>query len=151
MKKNIGLLLLFCLSAGYLRAQSAEDSVKTAIGQLFTYMRNADSKGIVSCFTDSAILQTIARDKAGEAVIRNEKVADFAAVIGTIPKLAADERITFDVVKVDGPLATAWTPYKFFYNGVFSHCGVNSFQMVRIKGEWKIQYLIDTRRKQACD
>lgn len=151
MKKMIGFLFFCVCCSGSLRAQTSEDSVKIAIGQFFTYLRNADSKGILSCFTDSAILQTIARDKEGEAVIKNEKISDFAALVGTIPKLAADERIVFDVVKVDGPLATAWTPFKFYYNGVFSHCGVNSFQMVRIQGKWKIHFLIDTRRKQACD
>ncbi|MDE3251293.1 MAG: hypothetical protein KGO92_00715 [Bacteroidota bacterium] len=151
MKKHIGFVLICMISTGYLHAQTAEDSVKIAIGQFFTYLRNSDSKGILSCFTDSAILQTIARDKEGEAVVKNEKIADFATLVGTIPKLAADERIVFDFVKVDGPLATAWTPFKFYYNGVFSHCGVNSFQMIRIRGQWKIHFLIDTRRKQACD
>ncbi|HNA01067.1 MAG TPA: hypothetical protein PLN49_09415, partial [Ferruginibacter sp.] len=68
-----------------------------------------------------------------------------------LPKDAADERITFDVVRVDGALAIAWTPYKFYFNGKFSHCGVNSFQLVRFNGEWKIQYLIDTRRKAGCE
>lgn len=61
-----------------------------------------------------------------------------------------DERIQFDVVKVDGPLASVWTPYKFYFKGQFSHCGVNSFQLVRVNGEWKIQYLIDTRRRNDC-
>ena len=29
----------------------------------------------------------------------------------------------------------------------FSHCGVNSFQLFNDNGQWKIIYLIDTRRK----
>jgi hypothetical protein len=62
----------------------------------------------------------------------------------------ADERITFETIKIDGPLAVAWTPYKFYYEGKFSHCGVNSFQLVRLNGAWKIQYLIDTRRRTGC-
>jgi len=55
------------------------------------------------------------------------------------------------VVKIDGPLAIVWTPYKFYFNGKFSHCGVNSFQLVRFNGVWKIQYLIDTRRRAGCE
>jgi hypothetical protein len=62
-----------------------------------------------------------------------------------------DERITFDVVKTDGVLATAWTPYKFYVGEKFSHCGVNSFQLVKLDGNWKIQFIIDTRRKQPCN
>lgn len=150
MYKFLLLVFLFAASVQAGHAQSAEDSVKITIGNLFSAMRNADGKAVMSCFADSAIMQTIARNKEGGAVIRNERPADFATVVASMPKMAADERITFEVVKVDGALAIAWTPYNFYYNGKFSHCGVNSFQLVRQNGSWKIQYLIDTRRKQGC-
>ncbi len=96
------------------------------------------------------VLQTISRDKTGNLIVENEDPAGFIDFISKEAPGNADERITFDVVKVDGPLAIAWTPYNFYYKGQFSHCGVNSFQLVRFNGEWKIQYLIDTRRKQGC-
>ncbi len=82
--------------------------------------------------------------------VRKENISDFAKQISTLPKGAADEKITFDIVKVDADLASVWTPYQFYFNNKFSHCGVNSFQLVRINGEWKIQYIIDTRRKDNC-
>jgi hypothetical protein len=44
-----------------------------------------------------------------------------------------------------------WTPYRFIFNGKFSHCGVNSFTLVKLNGEWKINYVIDTRRKEKCE
>ncbi len=84
-------------------------------------------------------------------VVKNEMPEGFAKSVSSMPKGAADERISFETVKIDGPLALAWTPYSFYYDGKFSHCGVNSFQLVRFNGEWKIQYLIDTRRKQGCN
>ena len=102
------------------------------------------------CFTDSAVLQTITKDKAGLEIVKNDGVLDFVKQINSIPKGLADERIVFGVVKVDGPLAIVWATYKFYRNGVFSHCGVNSFQLVRLNQQWKIQYLIDTRRKDNC-
>ena len=131
-------------------AQTAEDSVKTVINRMFTGMKTADPDMLKTCFADSMVLQTISRNKEGELVVRNEDPAGFIDFIRKESPGNADERITYDVVKVDGPLAIAWTPYNFFYKGVFSHCGVNSFQLVRFNGEWKIQYLIDTRRKQGC-
>jgi hypothetical protein len=96
------------------------------------------------------ILQTISRDKEGKTVVRNEGVAEFIGFISKETAGNADERIRFETVKVDGPLAIAWTPYNFYYKGQFSHCGVNSFQVVRFNGEWKIQYIIDTRRRVGC-
>ncbi|HEY4150385.1 MAG TPA: hypothetical protein VGM41_15710, partial [Chitinophagaceae bacterium] len=58
-----------------------------------------------------------------------------------------DERIQFETIRIDGALAIVWAPYQFFYNGKLNHCGADSFQLVRSNGKWKIQYLIDTRRK----
>jgi len=114
-------------------------------------MKRSDNQLLLSCFADSAIMQTIVKDVSGGNLVKNESVNSFAAVIASMPKETADERISFDMIKLDGALATVWTPYKFYLNGQFSHCGVNSFQLVRLKGQWKIQYLIDTRRKQGCE
>ena len=144
----IVLTVLVCgISA---RAQTAEDSVKAVINRMFTGMKNADPEMLKSTFADSLVFQTIGRNKEGKMIVRNEAPAGFIDVVSKETAGNLDERITFDVVKVDGPLAIAWTPYNFYYKGVFSHCGVNSFQLVRFNGEWKIQYLIDTRRKQGC-
>jgi hypothetical protein len=145
------LITLFIIVFGFAgNAQGAEDSVKATINTLFAAMKSADAALLKSVFSDSALLQTIARDKEGKTVIRTESANDFAALVGTLKKDSADERISFETVKIDGPLAIVWTPYNFFYNGKFSHCGVNSFQLVRFEGIWKIQYLIDTRRRAGC-
>jgi len=133
------------------KAQVTEDSVKAVVNNLFTAMRNADGALLQSTFSDSAILQTISRNKEGKAVIVTEKVTEFAGFVNKLKKDSADERIQFETIKIDGPLAIVWTPYRFYHNGKFSHCGVNSFQLVRFEGVWKIQYLIDTRRRQGCN
>ena len=146
MKKILFLLCLHVCTSS-LQAQTAEDSVKLVINKLFTAMRNADGTALKECFADSAILQTITRGGR----IRTEAVTAFVGQISTLKKDSADERITFETVKVDDGLAIAWTPYKFYYAGNFSHCGVNSFQLIRVNGNWRIQYLIDTRRRINCN
>jgi hypothetical protein len=130
--------------------QTAEDSVKAAVNKLFEGMKNADAGLLKEAFANSAILQTFARNNAGQIVIRNEKVDEFADAISKLKPGAADERIVFETIRIDGPMASVWTPYNFYLDNKFSHCGVNSFQLVRLNGVWKIQYLIDTRRKQGC-
>ena len=150
MKYYVILLLSLCLSV-HADAQTPEDSVKTVINNLFTAMKNADAVLLKSVFADSAILQTITRNKEGKTVVQTDGVAGFVDFVSKQAKDAADERITIDLVKIDGPLAIVWTPYKFYFNGKFSHCGVNSFQLVRLNGNWKIQYLIDTRRRTGCE
>jgi len=148
------ILIALTIIVGFLgsvNAQTTEDSVKAAVNKLFTGMKTSDPVMVKSSFADSAVLQTITRNKEGATIVKNEKVEDFATTVGSMPKGAADERITFETIRIDGALAIAWTPYNFYYEGKFNHCGVNSFQLVRLNGEWKIQYLIDTRRKQGCN
>jgi Putative lumazine-binding len=146
---------LLLLTAGFLvinaTAQSTEDSVKAAVNKLFTAMKESDVAMMKNSFTDNAVLQTIGRSKeTGAVVVSSEDVNAFAESIQKIVKGDADEQIVFETIKIDGDLASVWTPYKFYFKGKFSHCGVNSFQLVRLNGEWKIQYIIDTRRRQGC-
>ncbi|MBC7849205.1 MAG: nuclear transport factor 2 family protein [Chitinophagaceae bacterium] len=151
MKKILFVLFAIVFSIGSINAQTTEDSVKAVMNKLFEGMKNSDPSLVIASFGDSAVLQTIATSKDGKTAVRNVKVSDFAAQVSKAAKGALDERIEFETVKIDANLAIAWTPYKFYYNGQFSHCGVNSFQLVRFNGVWKIQYLIDTRRHQGCE
>lgn len=149
MKYFLILLTMVFVSAVAF-SQTAEDSVKAVINKMFTAMKTADGGLLKSTFSDSVVFQTIGRNKEGDMVVRNESPAEFAEQISKATPGSLDERISFETIKIDGPLAIAWTPYKFYYNEKFSHCGVNSFQLVRLDGNWKIQYIIDTRRKNGC-
>ena len=151
MKRILVTLCATILLTQYLDAQTAEDSVKAVVKQLFEGMKNSDAGMIQSAFADSAILQSVGKSKEGKTVIENERVDEFAKLIGGLKRGAADEQIVFESIKIDGQLAMVWAPYKFYFEGKFSHCGVDSFQLVFVNGQWKIQYLIDTRRKQPCD
>ena len=149
--KKIGLFFILMTVSFYSsRAQTEVDSVKAAVNLMFESMKNGDANALKNCFSDSAILQTIATDKSGQKFIRTEQVSGFAESVSKLPKGAADERIIFETIRIDGPLAIVWTPYMFYFNGQFSHCGVNSFHLVKLNGSWKIHFLIDTRRKEPC-
>ena len=146
------LFLLLLITVGSaVHAQTATDSIKAVINKMFTGMKESDTMLVKACFTEGAILQTFAKNKQGETIITTETVSDFAKIIATIPKGAADEQIVFKDLKIDGPMAAVWTPFKLYFNGKFYSCGVNSFQLVRINDEWKIQYILDTRRKNNCE
>lgn len=143
-------LSLTVLCSLTLKAQSTEDSVKAVVNNMFAAMKNADSAGLKNSFSEWAVLQTISRTKEGQIMVRTDNIDAFASFVGKTTKGDADERITFGAIHIDGALASVWTPYQFYLKGTFSHCGVNSFQLVRVNGVWKIQYIIDTRRKGDC-
>ena len=148
MKKLLFAALLLTI-VSYCKAQSADDSVKATINHFFLAMKNADILSLKSTLAENALLHTVVND-GSKTSVKHEDIAAFVAMIGQLKAGDADEQIKFETVKTDGPLASVWTTYQFYYKGAFSHCGVNSFQLVRISNEWKIQYIIDTRKKTGC-
>jgi len=150
MKRFAILFIVFTALAGVTQAQTTEDSVKATINRLFEGMKKADTTVLKSAFTDDPILHTVATNKKKKVYVRVEKFNDFVKITGQQKEGEADERIQFETIRIDGPLAMVWAPYEFYYKGKFRHCGVNSFQLVRLEDGWKINYLIDTRRK-SCD
>ncbi len=143
------LLLLLTLLASKAHAQSDEVQVKNAIEILFRGIRTADTALMQTVLSPGATLQTIA-GTAGQEVIQAAPISRFLASIAKPHAEPYDEQISFGAINIDGPLASVWTPYKFYVGTTFSHCGVNSFQLVKLNGAWKIHYIIDTRRKDGC-
>lgn len=126
---------------------SSKEEVQKPIEDLFLGMKNADSKLVSTVFTDTAIIQTVAKDGS----VKTESVKDFIASISKAEKNELDEKITMGSINIDGNLASIFTPYQFYLKDKFTHCGANSFQLVKQNNTWKIQYLIDTRRKENCE
>ena len=148
INKKLFLACAFVICCNSLLAQENTLAVRNTVAQLFVAMKTADTTLMKQTFTTTAILQTISeRDGIN---VRDEKIADFITSIGKLSKADADERLGELVILIDGKLASVWAPYQFYYKGIFSHCGVNSLQLVQMDGQWKIQYIIDTRRKEAC-
>lgn len=139
--------IFFLLISSFSFAQNtSEKEIIKPIENLFQAMKSADSLGVKNAFSGSAIMQTFGKNQE----IRTDKVEDFAKQVGASQAGDLDERFTISKILVDGNMASVWVPYQFYYKGNFSHCGVNSFQLAKINNDWKIQYIIDTRRKK-CD
>ncbi|MPL55170.1 hypothetical protein SDC9_00637 [bioreactor metagenome] len=139
--------IFFLLISSFSFAQNtSEKEIIKPIENLFNAMKSADSLGVKNAFSGSAIMQTFGKNQE----IKTDKVEDFAKQVGASQAGDLDERFTISKILVDGNMASVWIPYQFYYKGNFSHCGVNSFQLAKINNEWKIQYIIDTRRKK-CD
>lgn len=146
------LWVLFLLTAMYVRAQEARElKVQHAIERFFEGFHEQDSLKMKSTVGKGVVLQTIVKKNDGRNEVQTESFAQFLKAIVRIPDSVAFREVIrgFDI-RVDGPMAHAWTPYEFWLNDTFSHCGVNSFQLIEQKDGWKIIYLIDTRRKEDC-
>ncbi|QIL39303.1 nuclear transport factor 2 family protein [Pedobacter sp. HDW13] len=143
-------LFWICFGLQAFAQKDEESAIKKAVNNLFTGMKTNDSTLTRSAFATDAVMQTIV-NKDGKVNVRTESVNNFIKLIGTPHEDQYDERIVFTKILIDGPLASVWTDYKFYLGDKFSHCGVNSFQLVKGDKGWQIVYIIDTRRKDACN
>lgn len=142
MNKIAGFFLLLSIVCS---GQQNQD-IEKPIHNLFLAMKNADSELMKSVFTENAVLQTITKD----GTVKSDNIQDFIASVSKFPKGDLEEKIVIEAIHTDGNLASVFTPYSFYLKNKFSHCGANSFQLVKQNNEWKIQYIIDTRRKDNC-
>ncbi|TGE04921.1 nuclear transport factor 2 family protein [Hymenobacter fodinae] len=143
--------LLTATSAAYAQTAPATETqaVKKTIQLFFEGMRKGDSTLVRTTLAPGAVFHTIST-RNGLTTLRPESPSAFVKSVGTPHKEVYDERITFDKVLIDANLASVWTPYEFYLGSTFSHCGYNSFQLVKLTDGWKIAHIIDTRRKEKC-
>lgn len=149
--KKLLFLLVFSGFTGTTFAQSEDEkAVKAVVVQLFDGMQKHDSMMIRACFHPSARMQSIGTNrKSGVMEVNTENTIDgFVKSIGSIPATTQiEERVLSYEIRIDGQMATAWTPYEFYVNGKKSHCGVDAFQFYKSDTGWKILTIADTRRK----
>ncbi len=148
-------MLLTLVFLGVLLSVKAQDTDKEAVRKVietfFDGFHKQDSTAMKSVLADEVVLQTTGRNKAGKTLFRTEKIEKLITSITSIPdSVAFQEKLTSWSIQVDRTMANAWVGYEFWLNKEFSHCGINSFQLVNFDGDWKIIYLIDTRGRAGC-
>lgn len=141
------------LSSVLLSAQDSDkEAVQKTIETFFMGFHAQDSLIIKQTVAQGIILQRISQDSTGKTMVRTDDFSKFLRSIVSIPKESKFEEIIKSYnIQIDGPMANAWTPYEFRLKDAFHHCGVNSFQLVKNDGAWKILYLVDTGRSENCD
>ncbi len=160
MYKSLAFVLLFFafLSTGYAQKEVPKDEstryqkeVKATILEFFEGFHSGDTAKMKKTIDPNIAIQTIAKNKAGE--LKTVKVA-VEKLLGAIQNRPADqkwdERLLLFKIDADANIANAWTPYEFYLNGNFSHCGVNVFQLYNDGNSWKIIALADTRKREGC-
>ncbi|WP_324678816.1 nuclear transport factor 2 family protein [Hymenobacter sp. GOD-10R] len=150
MKTLLSLLLFGVSTTAFAQQPAAEtEAIKKTVTTFFDGMRRGDSTLVRSTLAPGVVLHTIS-NRNGNTQLGVEKTNDFLKAVGTPHTEVWDERITFERVLIDANLASVWTPYQFYLGSKFSHCGYDSFQLVKYTDGWKIVHIIDTRRKEKC-
>ena len=156
---NLSKLFLSLLAFSAILQLSAQTTnmeeraaVAKVIHTIFDGMKNADSTGLAELFHPEASLKTVFTNQEGEVVLREGSITNWLEGMSSASAGDWVEHLYQVEIRIDAEMATAWTPYRFDYQGAVSHCGVNNFQFVRTGpgGSWQVAAIIDTRRRQDC-
>ena len=150
--KKISLLFIFILSVSVSAfAQKSDDSkdAVAVINKLFAEMANHNPARIAELWTKESSLTAVIKRKDGKtafATFTGEKFSqNFAEKKNEITEDMYEMK-TF----VDGEIAMVWGRYVFFVDGKTSHCGLNTFDLVKTDSGWKIANASSTIDPNAC-
>jgi hypothetical protein len=151
MKKFVLPFFLAVVSIGFAQKENAELEIKKTINTFFDGLHKGDTLMIDGAVNNDFKLQSAYYNKEGKSILINETKKNFYKAIAG--KNSSDtwleKLISFEIL-IDGNLASVWTPYEFYVNDIFHHCGVNSFQLFKSDENWEIVYIIDTKRRKGC-
>lgn len=152
MPKFVLFLLFFVLSVGIAAQENtAQKNIKKVIDTFFEGLHKGDSTIMRATLHKEIKVQTTSTNKEGNKILKTDsKLKLLTSIANKNPEHIYLEKLLFYDIKVDGNLASVWTPYEFYFNEKFSHCGANSFQLFNNNGKWEIIYLVDMRRRDDC-
>lgn len=127
-----------------------KEEVQKVIMDFFEAMRKSDSARMRAFLTPDATLRTVAAGEQDSTILRQTDIVAFLNRVEEAGTGSLDEQLTSFTAHVDGSLSTAWMDYRFYYNGEFSHCGVNTMNLILTDTGWKIFSIVDTRRGEGC-
>lgn len=152
MPKIISFLVISFLSTA-INAQkiSEKKNIKNTIETFFDGLHKGDSTIVASTLHSSIKIQTTFTTKNDVKTLANQsKKQLLTGIANKKPEHIYFEKLLSWNIHIDGNLASVWTPYEFYFNNKFSHCGANSFQLFNNNGKWEIIFLVDMRRTKKC-
>jgi hypothetical protein len=142
---NLALLVLLLARPGI-----ADDTGPlAAVNTFFDAMAESDVTLARSVMVDDGILYGYIESVDGLRLVR-VSIGEFLAGWENREDSLL-ERIWDVQVLTHDRLAVVWTPYDFFLNGEFHHCGVNSFNLIRSDAGWKITGVTYSMETATCE
>jgi hypothetical protein len=149
MKKLLITLICVLTFGVSIFAQDDKKDSLAVVDKLFTEMANHNPSEILSLWQKEATLAAIIKTKDGKTVHRtltpDAFSKNFAVKKGELKELMYKPK-----VEVYTDFAMVWGRYVFFTDDKISHCGVNSFHLVKTENGWKIANASSTIEPNGC-
>ncbi len=151
MKFLISLALIAVTTNTIAQREFTKSDAQNVIDTFFKGFHKGDTALMKTVMIKELPTQTVFTDREGNNRVVDGSVQQFIEAIANRPKDQVwEEKLLGYEIQIDGNLAHVWTPYEFWLNGNFSHCGANAFTLGKTNEGWKILHLIDSRRREGC-
>jgi hypothetical protein len=153
--KTVLSLFIFFSALTAQQSPAPEEKVNPAkealavVTRLFEAMQARDADGIRATFVPDGQL-AITQKRNGQTTIRIVTADAFAKSISE-GKGVYRERMYKPEALVTGDLVTVRGRYGFYVDDLFSHCGLNSFHLMRTQQGWKIVNAASTLEFDGCE
>lgn len=114
------------------------EAVLAVVQKFFDAMAAADMEGLRSVMTPEGRFFALQEGKPGAPPTVRTFSNEESLKQLTSGKRALRERMWNPEVRVHRGVAVVWTPYDFWIDGKFSHCGVDAFNLVKMPEGWKL-------------
>jgi len=133
-----------------LAAETPEErAVVARVQEFFDAMTARDTEAMRELLTDDGILYGYREGPDGLQVIRptHRQYIDGLGA-GTSRMI---ERFWEPTVLLHGRMAVVWAPYDLFVDGAFSHCGIDSFSLLKTDSGWTITGIVFSMEAEGCE
>ena len=136
--RHVLFILVFAIvpAAGSTQGETDRDAVLKTVQMFFDTMTARDVDGARKIMIPEGrfFAMDLRKPNAPPQSFTNEEY--FARL--QKGKQTSRERMWTPEVRVRGLIATVWTPYDFWTDGKFSHCGIDAFDLIKTEEGWKI-------------
>ncbi|MDQ3798136.1 MAG: amidohydrolase family protein [Acidobacteriota bacterium] len=128
------------ISASFIEKPTPQQEAAAVADKLFEAMRAKNYEAIRALFLPEGQLVAVDKPRSGEGISKTRIfTADaFAKMISEAKGAEFIEKMPEKDVKINGDFALVTGRYTFHVGEKFSHCGVNSFHLVKTESGWKI-------------
>ena len=145
------LILAVALSYSIISFSQSDDraAILETVQKFFDSIEFRDRQLLESILVPNSLNISARELDDGEAQL-NVMSYDEVVTALTRPGRNAKERSWDETVLIQENIAVVWTPYDFHVDGVFSHCGIDSFQLIKQDGQWLISNSSWTLETENC-
>jgi len=125
---------------------SDEKEVPAVVQKVFDGMTAKDAAMILASMIPEARLYGVSSNGAAYSMPAEQ----WANRIGGVKSAIREHFIKPPTISIHGTIANVWGEYEFLRDGKLSHCGVDSFNLLKTADGWRVASIMDTEETTGC-